>query len=280
MGLIASARASRVFFSGRNEKKAKELIEKLSKEYPKTEFVFIKCDQADLTSVQEAAKTFLAQSDQLDVLMCNAGIMALPPNTTKDGYESEFGTNHIGHALLIKLLLPVMEKTAAKPGSDVRIVNLSSHAYHQAPKVGIEFETLKSDQANLGALIPGNKWSRYGQSKLANLLYAKALAKHYPNITSVAIHPGFIKTDLFQNIGFVSRLQVQTLVLFSQTWTPVEEGPYNQTWAATTAKSNLESGAYYTPIAVKTQPTTAQAQDEKLAERLWDWTQEELAAYS
>ena len=279
MGLIASAGAARIFFSGRNETKAKDVIAKLSAEYPKTEFVFIQCDQANLASVQEAAKKFLAQSDRLDVLMANAGVMALPANTTKDGYEAEFGTNHLGHALLIKLLLPIMEKTAAKPGSDVRIINLSSHAYQQAPKMGIDFETLKSDQASLGSFFPGNKWSRYGQSKLANLLYAKELAKHHPNITSVAVHPGFIKTDLFQNISFALRMQLEILVFFSQTWTPVEEGPYNQTWAATTVKSNLESGAYYTPIAVKTKPDTKHANDEKLAETLWEWTQKELAAY-
>jgi NAD(P)-dependent dehydrogenase (short-subunit alcohol dehydrogenase family) len=209
--------------------------------------------------------------------MCNAGIMGLPPATTKDGYELQFGTNHLGHALLIKLLLPIMEHTAARPNSDVRIINMSSFAYQQAPKEGIEFKTLKSDQAKLGGLVPGPQWSRYGQSKLANLLYAKELAKRHPNITTVAIHPGYIYTDLVANVSLFSRLVL--MIVVGNKWSPVEEGPYTQTWAATTSKQSLENGAYYEPVGVKTKPTTKQANDDVLAERLWKWTESELEAF-
>jgi len=275
---LASANASRIFFSGRNIQKANELIQKLKESSPKTQLTFIQCDLASLESVQKAAEQFLSESDRLDVLMCNAGIMAQPPGVTKNGYEIQFGTNHLGHALLIKLFLPILEKTADEPNSDVRIINMSSIAYKQAPKNGIDFATLKSPQPTLGSIPPGHRWSRYGQSKLANLLYTKNLARHYPKITSVAIHPGYVRTDLFANVSILTRLPVEIMV--GNNWIPVEQGPYTQTWAATTAKQNLQSGTYYEPIGKETKPTTKQANDDKLAEDLWKWTQKELQHFA
>lgn len=116
--------------------------------------------------------------------------MATPASTTAEGYEIQFGTNHLGHALLTKLLLPVLIKTAEEEGSDVRIINLTSGGEAFAPKGGIAFDELKSDMASHLTL------RRYGQSKLANILFTKQLAKRYPMIKSVAIHPGAVNTEL------------------------------------------------------------------------------------
>lgn len=121
--------------------------------------------------------------------MNNAGIMATPLAETEEGFESQFGTNHIGHALLTKELLPTLLSTAKGDGADVRIVNLTSEGHNLAPSQGIVF-----DDAKLKEYGP---WTRYGQSKLANILFTKELARRYPAITSVAIHPGLILTDLF-----------------------------------------------------------------------------------
>lgn len=203
--------------------------------------------------------------------------MAFGPGLTKDGYEIQFATNHLGHALLIKLLLPCMLKTAEQPDSDVRIINLSSEAYKTIPKSGIEFDKLKTDGAKMGSLIQPGKWLRYGQSKLANLLYAQELARRYPSITSVAVHPGFIKTDLMSGLNFIDRQAVN--YVSKGIWTKLEEGPYNQTWAATTPKNNLENGAYYEPVGVKGKLAVAQAKDRALVEKLWSWTESELAAW-
>ena len=267
ISLLSAHKPAHIYFSGRNAKKAQQVIEKVKSANPDVSVTFIECDLADLSSVKKAAEQFLAQADRLDVFYANAGIMAFPPGTTKDGYEIQFGTNHMGHALLIKLLLPLLQRTAEQPGSDVRVVMSSSVAYKQAPKEGIAFDTIKSPQEKLGGLIPGGKWSRYGQSKLANLLYAKVLAKQYPNITSVAVHPGYIKTDLFANVSFATALPVRMMA--AGQWTSVEEGPYNQAWAGTTTKGNLENGGYFVPIAKKGALETAAAKDEKLADRLW-----------
>lgn len=257
---------------------------------------FIQCDLASLVLVKAAAQSFIAASDRLDILYCNAGIMAVPPGVSKEGYEIQFSTNHVsagaqdhhnvqnklttsklGHALLVKLLLPTLLNTASQPNSDVRIINMTSIAYQQAPKSGIEFSTLRSSQDGLGGAIPGGKWSRYGQSKLANMLYPMELAKRHPSITSVSVHPGVILTGLFDNLSFATRLPVMISSMGKRT--PVEKGHFNQTWAGTCPKSQLKNGEYYEPIGVVGKRTTKAARNSKLAEQLWEWTQKELAAY-
>jgi NAD(P)-dependent dehydrogenase (short-subunit alcohol dehydrogenase family) len=275
---IVAHNPAHVYFTGRNSKRANELIASIRKELPSAALTFLACDQTKLSSVSDCAKSFLSQAIRLDVLMCNAGVMALEPGTTEDGYEQSFQINHLSHALLTKLLLPLLRKTAAEPNSDVRIVNLSSIAYEQAPSCGIEFSTLRTTQSSLGMpLLPGHKWSRYGQSKLANMLYADALAKQYPEITSVSIHPGVIRTDLFNSIDFLTALPV--LVINIGNWTPVEEGCYNQVWAATCDKSALKSGEYYVPLCTVGKRTTRQAKDAKLVDELWTWTQKALESF-
>jgi len=267
-----------IYFSGRNTQSAEKLIKRIQTSTPNAKLTFIECDLTSLKSVQAAAKRFLSASDRLDILVCNAGIMAVDPGTTKEGIEIQFGTNHLGHALLIKLLLPLMLQTAQSPDSDVRIINLSSIAYQQAPKLGIDFTTLHTDQALLGgAIIPGHKWSRYGQSKLANMLYAQELARRYPSITSIAVHPGFVMTGLYDGVPSFTKLP--PLILSIGKRIPVEQGPYNQLWAATCGKNELINGEYYEPIAQIGKRTTTAAEDGSLARRLWDWTEKELEAY-
>jgi NAD(P)-dependent dehydrogenase (short-subunit alcohol dehydrogenase family) len=197
--------------------------------------------------------------------------MATPVGTTEEGYESQFGTNHMGHALLTKLLMPTLLKTAEEPNSDVRIVNLSSEGHNMAPKGGIIFDNEE--------LMKQGAWARYGNSKLANLLFAKGLAKRYPQITSVAVHPGIILTDLYnaQNEGsaiFRYGIQFMNKLFF----TKLENGAHNQLWAATAPKDKVESGNYYTPVGKKAGGSymTGYARDEKLADKLWEWTEEEL----
>lgn len=114
---------------------------------------FIFCDQTSLSSVSQAAKSFLAKSEkQLDVLICNAGVMAVPQGISKDGYEIHFAINFLAHALLIKLCLPSLQQSAASK-SEGRILLLSSHSFRRTPLGGIVFKDLKSSQKNLGRLF-------------------------------------------------------------------------------------------------------------------------------
>jgi len=279
VSLLSPHNPAHIFFSGRNRGRANDLISKISSTSPSTKLTFIECDLASLASVQSAARQFLSLSSRLDVLICNAGIMATPAEMSKDGYELQFATNHLGHALLIKLLLPVMLETAAQPDTDVRIVNLASVAYKTGvPLSGIEFARLKSKNASYGPFHNPMKWVFYAQSKLANLLYPVELAAHHPHITSVAVHPGFIKTDMLANINLMDRQVLNWLGRGN--WRTATTGAYNQTWAATTNKENLVNGAYYEPVGVKTTPSTRQGKDRALAKELWGWTERELKEWN
>ncbi len=193
--------------------------------------------------------------------------MALPPASTTDGYETQFGTNHVGHAFLIHLLLPILLKTAEQPSADVRVVCLTSQGYRMAS--GIQFDRLHTSQ-EWGT---GGPWKRYAQSKLANLLYAAALAKHYPNITFVSIHPGVVATELVDSQPWYNKLLI-TVTNPTGFLTP-DEGTWNQLWAATTKKENIVNGEYYEPIG-KVGGHTKASRDTKLQDELWEWTQKEL----
>ena len=240
---------------------------------PNVPITFIECDLASLASVEKAANKFTSETQRLDVLMCNAGIMAQPPGLTEDGYELHFGTNHLGHALLIKLLLPTMLRTAEEPNSDVRIVILTSAGFRATPMAnGIVFKDLRTTQ-DMGA---AGGWMRYGQSKLANLLYATELARRYPSITTVSIHPGVVGTGLVANLSILNKALVYVTNL-GKVKTPTE-GVWNQLFAATGKREELVSGQYYEPVGVLGQHNKY-SNNKELAERLWEWTQEELKGY-
>lgn len=240
------------------------------KSVPEAQLTPIQMDLASFASIKEAANKVLATTSRLDILMNNAGIMAVPPATTVEGYEIQFGTNHMGHALLTKLLLPILLKTAeqVQPSSDVRIVTLTSHSHTRAPKGGIDFSKLCS--ADPGFL----PMTTYGVSKLANILHVKQLAKRYPTIKTVAIHPGMVNTDLSKTMResfMLARIVMPIVSRFSAVG--IEQGVLNQLWGAASAK--VESGQYYEPVGVggNGSPLT---EDVELAEKLWVWTEEEL----
>ena len=274
--IIELARHSpeRIYFTGRNAKNADNIVKDIKSAVPGAHVAFIQCDLASLDSVQDAAKNFISQSSRLDVLLCNAGIMATPPGLTTDGYELQFGTNHIGHALLIKLLLPTLLRTAEESNSDVRIISMTSTAaFGLHPKGGFAFDDLKTTQG-----MRFGHWYRYGQSKLANLVYATELARRYPMITCMAVHPGVVGTGLVDAVSFWDRMLIY-VTNPGKVMTP-EQGVMNQLWAATTDKENLKSGEYYEPVGkVGTKPRDKESLDVELAERLWDWTAKELEKY-
>ena len=267
---LAAHNPGKIYLCARNATKAKTAIESIKAAVPSAPIEFLELDVASLSSVVAAAKKFTSESQRLDTLYLNAGIMAVPEGLTTDGYEIQFGTNHVGHALLVKLLLPTLLCTT-ETNPDVRIVSLSSYAHNRAPKGGIEFESLKSTQANLGT------WDRYGESKLANILYAKELARRYPAIKTVSVHPGFVMTNLSDTFAKGS-----AVVKFATKWmAPLvsvkpAEGALNQLWAGTA--KDVVSGEYYTPVGV-TGNTSILGLDSELAKKLWDWTEKELEGY-
>lgn len=267
---LAKHNPGHLYFTGRNEKSAEEVTSAINAIAPNVPVTFLKADLTDLSSIKAAVLKFLSAEERLDIFIGNAGIMAVPAGTTKDGYEIQFGTNHVGHAALIKLLLPTMFKSAEQPNSDVRVVLLTSTGYRMHPKGGILFDSLRSDQSELGA---ARAWLCYGQSKLANVLYTQELAVRYPSITSVAVHPGVVGTGLVSNLAFMHKALVYVTNL-GRLKTP-EEGAYNQVWAATAPKEDVVNGGYYEPVGVRKTPMR-EGSNKELAKRLWGWTEEEL----
>lgn len=272
---LAKHNPRRIYLAARSKDKYNNAMTAITAAVPNaSDFVtFLELDLASLESVKRASEVVLRESDRLDLLVNNAGIMAVPHGLTKDGFEIQFGTNHMGHALLTRQLLPLLEKTAKEPSSDVRIINLSSIGHTLAPNQGIRFDELKTPMTSLYPI------RLYGSSKLANVLYTRELARRYPDILSVSIHPGRVETNLGSSIreegGFMYRFsQVSDFLIKPLS---VEAGALNQIWAATWKRSDLVNGAYYVP-AGKENEGSKLSRDVKLREKLWAWTEEQLVA--
>ncbi|KAF2113614.1 dehydrogenase with different specificitie [Lophiotrema nucula] len=269
---LAQHNPSRILFTGRNATAAQALIADVKAKNPDVDVQFIKCDFTSLQSVHSGAQKILRENSRLDVLLCNAGIMAVAKGLTEDGYSNQFGVNHLAHALLIKLLLPLLQRTAKLPETSVRVVISSSQGAIFAP--GIDFKALKSEH-DMGVLGASR---RYTESKLANLLYAISLSKKYPEITTVSIHPGIINTGLFDSVdGVLDKVLLHSTTFWRQI--SVADGAKNQLWAATVEERGLESGMFYEPVGRVGRRSKA-SRDEGLAEELWAWTEVELRDYN
>jgi NAD(P)-dependent dehydrogenase (short-subunit alcohol dehydrogenase family) len=265
---LAKHKPAHIHFSGRNSSRASRVIDEIKANVPDAQLPFVPCDLASFASIDEAGKMFASKSQRLDILICNAGIMAVPADLTKDGYEIQFGTNHLGHALLIKHFLPIMLK-ASEANGDARIVSLTLIAFRGVPSGGIVFKNLQTKQE----FAFGGRWFRYSQSKFANILYGSEIARRYPSIPVMIAHPGVIKTDLVNNLGFADRILV-AVTNIGNILTP-EQGVHNQLWAATVNKNEIRSGAYYEPVG-KLGKHSKYSQDARLATELWDWTHNQL----
>jgi retinol dehydrogenase-12 len=265
-----ASHGAHVFLAARTEAKALKTIDAITTANPKAKITFIPLDLSSFSSVKQAASTFTRSSSRLDILLNNAGIMACPPGLTEEGYEIQFGTNHMGHALLTKLLLPTMLKTAQSDGADVRIVTLSGGAINMTDKEGLVLSACTTDMSSHGAI------ERYGQSKLANLLYSDELANQYPSLTCVTVNPGFVNTGISQgpknSWPFLTPVFNLANTLFSKS---VEEGVKSQLWAATVKKAEIQSGQYYEPVGVVGN-RGKHGGNVKQSKALWKWTQDEF----
>jgi NAD(P)-dependent dehydrogenase (short-subunit alcohol dehydrogenase family) len=142
---LAQHQPAHLYFTGRNQSAAEQVISFVKDTQPSTSITFIQMDLSSLASVKLAVAQFA--HDRLDILICNGGIMDVPPAVSVDGFEIHMATNHLGHALLIDKLLPVMLKTVSLPQADVRIAILSSAGFALHPKDGLAWDKLSSAQS-------------------------------------------------------------------------------------------------------------------------------------
>jgi len=195
-------------------------------------------------------------------MLCNAGIMALPKLQLKHGLELQFLTNHAGHFILVTGLLDKQSPTG-------RVVMLSSAAHRQAPKVGIDFDNLAGAKGYSG-------WPAYGRSKLANLLFAKQLARRFKGTKRVAsaVHSGVIPTKLSRHMNPLAGMAIAiSSPLFLKS---VGQGAATGVWAAVHPDAAALSGEHLADCNVA-RPLPL-ANDEALAERLWTETENLVAA--
>jgi NAD(P)-dependent dehydrogenase (short-subunit alcohol dehydrogenase family) len=278
---FAAHQPGHIYFTGRNASAATALIADIKLAHPAVAMTFIEMDLSSLRSVK-AAITKGFKHDRLDILMNNAGIIAKPPTLSVDGYEIQFATNHLGHAMITKQLLPFLLKAAREPNSDVRVVNNTSDGYEASRMIkgGIAFAELESGGTmNRWLLGP---WQRYGQSKLANILFSAELARRYPELTSVVIHPGVVNTSMLTGMS-PSAFWFTRITCWLQ-GIPVmkpHEGAYNQLWCAAGAKKeDLRNGGFYRPVGRDdTDKLKGEGANVELAVKLWEWTEKVLVKF-
>jgi NAD(P)-dependent dehydrogenase (short-subunit alcohol dehydrogenase family) len=271
LGLVTARELARagaaVLMACRNLDKGHSAVEQVRAAVPGAQLQLEELDLASLASVRAFAERYRATHDGLDLLINNAGVMAPPRRRTADGFELQFGTNHLGHFLLTLLLLDLMEGR-----EDARVVTLSSTAH----KMGrIAFDNLNGDRRYF-------RWNAYGQSKLANLLFAleldRRLRRKGSTVKSLAAHPGYASTNLQSAAApLVDRLVMKvgnTVIAQSD-----EMGALPQLFAAT--EPDLKGGTYIGPDGPGEQrghPTivspNSRARDEETALRLWQVSEE------
>ena len=220
-------------------------------------------DLADLTSVREFASRFAASHDHVDVLLNNAGLMLGSRRETVDGYEMTFQVNHLGPFLLTNLL-----RDQLVAGDDARVVNVASAAHSSARK-GLDFDDLQSERRY-------RSFGVYAQSKLANILFTRELARRWNDtgITANAVHPGFVASR-FGRDGDTGRLTGMVFPLLKPFALTPEQGAQTQVYVASAPELAGITGGYWVKSAPAT-PSTA-AQDDAAAARLWEVSEQLLA---
>ena len=255
---LGSAGAT-VIITARSEEKGQAAVAQLTELVPDGDFSFEVMELGSLDSVRFFTDRFMASHDRLDVLLANAGIMAVPYGKTDDGFELQFGTNHLGHFVLVNRLLPLLKASAPS-----RIVNLSSAGHFASGIIWDDpnFET--NDYSKMDA---------YGQSKTANILFTVELERRYGDagVHSWAVHPGMVMTDLARSFtkddfgDLASRAKKSGMKM--PTLVNVDVGASTQVWACVSAEALEKPGSY---LADRTfaEPSDY-AKDPESAKRLW-----------
>jgi NAD(P)-dependent dehydrogenase (short-subunit alcohol dehydrogenase family) len=255
---------ARVVLACRDDVRGKEAVARLIADVPKADVELRSLDMADLASIRTFADNIQASYPAVDLLVNNAGVMAIPRRETKDGFEMQFGTNHLGHFALTGLLLPLM---VTQPGA--RVVTVSSAAHKPGR---IDFDDIMHERRY-------RRWRVYSASKLANLLFTYEFQRRLTAIDSplmsVAAHPGTAATNLVRPGAEGNPLKRLVMVYGVRVFGQSEaQGALPQLYAATAP--DVKGGEYFGPNGIgesrgypKRVDSSSASKDTEAASRLW-----------
>ena len=238
---------AKVYLACRSKEKAEPVVTNIRSRTGNDDVHFLALDLSSLDAVRASAKTFLALELPIDVLINNAGLAATKGLTT-DGFEITFGVNHLGHFLFTQLLVDRVVDGG-------RIVNVASKAHYEAKS--IDWDAQRQITTGLTGL------KEYSVSKLANVLFAKELAKRLSdrNITTYSLHPGVVASDVWRQVPWPFQSLIKRFML------TVDDGAQTTLYCATSVEAGKETGLYYDES--KAKKPSRLARDEALATELW-----------
>ncbi|XP_076577541.1 retinol dehydrogenase 12, like isoform X1 [Chaetodon auriga] len=245
-------RGAKVIMACRDMDRAQAAMKEVVESSGSQQVTCMRLDLADSKSIREFAEAINKGEPQLNILINNAGVMVCPYGKTADGFEMQIGVNHLGHFLLTHLLIDLIKRSAP-----ARIITVSSMAHSFG---SINLEDINSEKSY-------NKSGAYSQSKLANVLFNRLLAKKLEGtgVTTYSLHPGVIQTDLWRHLSGPQRFVMKMVSPFTKS--PVQ-GAQTTIYCAVEPSLEKESGGYYSDCAPAS--CSAAAKDDDMAQKLWE----------
>ncbi|THH11753.1 hypothetical protein EW146_g7938 [Bondarzewia mesenterica] len=277
---VLLSRNAKVYMAARDETKVDVAIDQLKESLGRqaTRLSFLKLDLADLRSVRRAAEEFLSKEQELHVLFNNGGVM-FPPleELTEQQFDSQWGTNVLGHFFLTNLLLPALKRAATtSPSKSARVVSIASslHGLYLVPN-SIDWDSLKKGTSAFSARKKLGLDKLYGQSKLGVILFANELARRYEGdgIVSSSLHPGGVKTRLQRNMNPLVVSILNVLLFYN-----VSYGAITPLYAGTAPETANMNGEYFTAWARRSLPSR-DAQNVELMGKVWTWCEEQVKGF-
>ncbi|XP_074549345.1 retinol dehydrogenase 12, like [Halichoeres trimaculatus] len=252
-------RGARVIMACRSQERGEAAVKEVIEGSQNQEVVYMQLDLADSKSIRVFAEAVNRDEPRLNILLNNAGVMVCPYGKTADGFEMQIGVNHMGHFLLTYLLLDLIKKSAP-----ARIINVSSLAHTWG---SINLDDINSEKSY-------DKRAAYSQSKLANVLFTRSLAKRLEDtgVTTYALHPGVVKTDLWRHLSGPQQVVMKMVSPFTKNST---QGAQTSIYCAVEPSLDKESGGYYSDCAPAN--CSAAGKDDVLAQKLWELSCELLS---
>jgi retinol dehydrogenase-12 len=253
-----AAAGGRVYIASRSAEAGAAAVDAIKSAAGSQTVWLLPLDLASLASVRDCVAAFLARDEPLHVLVNNAGVGG-QRGKTAEGFELHFGVNHLGHFALTLLLLDRLKASGSGDGHGARVVTVSSDAHYGAP--GIDFDAVRRGTPS----FTGQR--EYAVSKLCNVLFTQELARRVADVSSYAVHPGVVASDIWRRVPWPARHIIKRRML------TVDQGAVTSVYCATSPAVAAESGLFYDKCAVRAPSRVATPE---LAGQLWkhssEWT--------